>query len=66
MKRLGKKKKMSRKKRKFQRENQRRQLKGLKLLQKGETPAEVDTTKNDPILNESAHILTDLIKLEIG
>jgi carboxyl-terminal processing protease len=51
---------------KFQRENERRKLKGLKLLQKGETPAEVDSSKNDPILNESAHILADLIRLEVG
>jgi len=63
---VRKKEKDEQEEKKFQRENERRQLKGLKLLQKGETPAEVDSTKNDPILNESAHILADLIKLEIG
>jgi len=63
---VRKKEKDEQEEKKFQRENARRQLKGLKLLKKGETPAEVDSTKNDPILNESAHILADLIKLEIG
>jgi carboxyl-terminal processing protease len=63
---VRKKEKDEQEEKRFQRENERRQLKGLKLLQKGETPAEVNTTKNDPILNESAHILADLIKLEIG
>ncbi|MDR3610611.1 MAG: carboxy terminal-processing peptidase [Ignavibacteriaceae bacterium] len=47
---------------KFQRENERRKLKGLKLLQKGETPAE-DIKNNDPLLDESAHVVADLIKL---
>lgn len=50
---------------KFQRENERRRLKGLKLLQKGETPTE-DNKKNDPILEESAHVVADLIKMEVG
>ena len=49
----------------FQRENERRKLKGLKLLQKGETAKE-ENKKNDPLLDESAHVLADLIKLEIG
>ena len=63
---VRKKEKDEQEEKKFQRENERRQIKGLKLLKKGEIPAEVDATKNDPILNESAHILGDLIKLEIG
>jgi carboxyl-terminal processing protease len=50
---------------KFQRENERRKLKGLKLLQKGETAKE-ENKKNDPLLDESAHVLADLIKFEIG
>jgi carboxyl-terminal processing protease len=49
----------------FQRENERRKIKGLKLLQKGETATE-ENKKNDPLLDESAHVLADLIKLEIG
>jgi carboxyl-terminal processing protease len=49
----------------FQRENERRKLKGLKLLQKGETAKE-DDKKIDPLLDESAHVVADLIKLEIG
>lgn len=52
--------------RSFQRENERRKLKGLTLLKKGE----VDTTKkekeSDPILEESGNILADLISLSIG
>ncbi|MBK7377481.1 MAG: carboxy terminal-processing peptidase [Ignavibacteriales bacterium] len=52
--------------RSFQRENERRKLKGLTLLKKGE----VDTTKkekeSDPILDESGNILVDLISLSIG
>jgi len=51
--------------RSFQRENERRKLKGLTLLKKGE----VDTTKNekesDPILDESGKVLVDLISLSI-
>lgn len=52
--------------RSFKRENERRKLKGLTLLKKGE----IDTTKkedeNDPILYESGNILVDLIDLSIG
>jgi carboxyl-terminal processing protease len=47
---------------KFQRENERRKLKGLKLLQKGETPAD-DSKVKDPLLDESAHVVADLITL---
>lgn len=52
--------------RSFQRENERRKLKGMTLLKKGE----VDTTKNekesDPVLNESGNILVDFISISIG
>ncbi len=48
----------------FQRENERRKHKGLKLLEKGETPVNKD--KADPYLEETGHILADLIKLSIG
>uniref|UniRef100_A0A832CVD0 Tail-specific protease n=1 Tax=Ignavibacterium album TaxID=591197 RepID=A0A832CVD0_9BACT len=51
--------------RKFQRENELRKKKGLKLLDKGEIPDEkLDNT--DYILNESAKILSDYIMLTIG
>lgn len=51
--------------RKFQRENELRMKKGLKLLDKGEIPDEkLDNT--DYILNESAKILSDYIMLTIG
>ena len=50
----------------FQRENERRKIKGLKLLEKGETPPDDDSDSLDPDLNESAHIVADLIKLTIG
>ncbi len=51
--------------RKFQRENELRKKKGLKLLDKGEIPEDkLDNT--DYILNESAKILSDYIVLSIG
>lgn len=51
--------------RKFQRENELRKKKGLKLLDKGEIPDDkLDNT--DYILNESAKILSDYILLSIG
>ncbi|MGQ9643534.1 MAG: carboxy terminal-processing peptidase [Ignavibacterium sp.] len=51
--------------RKFQRENELRKRKGLKLLDKGEIPDDkLDNT--DYILNESAKILSDYIILSIG
>lgn len=51
--------------RKFQRENELRKKKGLKLLDKGEIPEDkLDNT--DYILNESAKILSDYIMLSIG
>lgn len=51
--------------RKFQRENELRKKKGLKLLDKGEIPDDkLDNT--DYILNESAKILSDYIMLTIG
>ncbi len=47
----------------FERENQRRKSLGLKLLQKGETPPADDTQKDDPVLNETGHILADYVNL---
>ena len=49
----------------FERENDRRKSKGLKLLQKGETSLNKDKN-SDPYLEETGHILADLIKLSIG
>jgi carboxyl-terminal processing protease len=46
----------------FQRENERRKELGLKLLQKGETPAS-EEPKDDPLMDESGHILADYIAL---
>ncbi|MGA9293782.1 MAG: carboxy terminal-processing peptidase [Ignavibacteriaceae bacterium] len=48
----------------FERENDRRKHKGLKLLQKGEKPTTKEDT--DPYLEETGHVLADLIKLSIG
>ncbi len=49
----------------FERENERRKSKGLKLLEKGETSINKNKN-NDPYLEETGHILSDLIKLSIG
>ncbi len=49
----------------FERENERRKNKGLKLLEKGETNLNKDKN-NDPYLNETGRILADLIKLSAG
>lgn len=46
---------------KFQRENERRKNKGLKLLEKGETPTD-NQKVSDPMLEETAKIVADLIK----
>jgi carboxyl-terminal processing protease len=51
--------------RKFQRENELRKKKGLKLLDKGEIPDD-KTDNTDYILNESAKILSDYIMLSVG
>jgi carboxyl-terminal processing protease len=51
--------------REFQRENERRKNKGLELLQKGETGSE-KVEVEDPLLHESAYILSDLILHSIG
>ncbi len=51
--------------RKFQRENELRKKKGLKLLDKGEVTDE-KSDNTDYILNESAKILSDYIVLSIG
>jgi carboxyl-terminal processing protease len=48
---------------KFERENERRKNMGLKLLKKGEIPTESDDQKDDPVLDESGHILADYISL---
>jgi carboxyl-terminal processing protease len=49
----------------FQRENERRKLKGLKLLNKGEVPEKSDE-ENDIFLTETAMIVTDMISLPEG
>ncbi len=46
----------------FERENERRKNKGLKLLNKGELSKE-NNKNDDPELNESAHIVADLAQL---
>ncbi len=58
--------KEEREEKRFQRENERRKIKGLKLLDKGETPPEDEKLNDDPFLNESAHIIADFISLSIG
>jgi carboxyl-terminal processing protease len=49
----------------FQRENERRQRKGLKLLDKGEVP-EKSEDESDIFLTETAMIVTDMINLSGG
>ena len=51
--------------RKFEEENRIRKEQGLKLIQKGETPA-VKTKNYDALLDETGHILADYILLSIG
>jgi len=63
---VRKKEKEEREEKKFQRENERRKVKGLKLLEKGETPPEDEEETVDPFLMESAHIITDLMALTVG
>lgn len=46
----------------FQRENERRKRKGLKLLEKGETPEKSDE-ESDIFLTETATIVTDMINI---
>lgn len=50
----------------FQRENERRKIKGLKLLEKGETPPEDEEDDYDIFINETALIITDMIRLSSG
>ncbi len=50
---------------KFQRENERRKIKGIKLLNKGEEIKE-SSAPEDLYLDESARVLADLIVLSIG
>ncbi len=52
--------------REFERENERRKRKGLKLLEKDEIAEEVSEQEDDAFLHESALILTDMIKLSDG
>jgi carboxyl-terminal processing protease len=63
---VRKKEKEDREEREFQRENERRKIKGLKLLEKGETPTKNEEENLDPFLNECAQILADLIKITVG
>ncbi len=63
---VRRKEKEEREEKRFQRENERRIIKGLKLLDKGETPPEDEKINTDPFLNESAHIIADFISLSIG
>jgi carboxyl-terminal processing protease len=52
--------------REFQRENERRKKKGLKLLEKDELPLDEEEENDDPFLNESALIVSDMIQLNEG
>jgi len=63
---VRRKEKEEREERTFQRENERRKMKGLKLLVKGETPPESETDEVDPYIEESARVIADLIKLSVG
>ncbi len=63
---VRRKEKEEREEKRFQRENERRKIKGLKLLDKGEIPPEDEKINNAPFLNESAHIIADFISLSIG
>jgi carboxyl-terminal processing protease len=47
----------------FERENEKRKDSGLKLLQKGETPPSDEEQKDDPLLDETGHILADYISI---
>lgn len=65
------KEKDEREERRFQRENERRKLKGLQLIDKSDLPEEQDEAdeeeddlKNDFLLNESANILADFIAMK--
>lgn len=49
----------------FQRENERRQRKGLKLLEKGEVPEKLDEDE-DIFITETAMIVSDMINLSGG
>lgn len=62
---VRKRKKEAEDEKEFQRENERRMKKGLKLLQKGEVP-EKSNEENDIFLTESAMIVTDMINLSKG
>ncbi len=49
----------------FERENARRKLQGLTLLKKGEKPTD-NSSKDDPILDETGQVLADLIQSTVG
>jgi carboxyl-terminal processing protease len=63
---IRKKEKKNAEEREFQRENERRKNKGLKLIEKDEVPTVDEEEKDDPFLTESAYIVSDLIKLNAG
>ncbi len=48
---------------KFEMDNEIRKSKGLKLLKKGETPKGNEVIKDDPVLDETGHIMADYIAL---
>ncbi|MEO8400162.1 MAG: carboxy terminal-processing peptidase, partial [Ignavibacteriaceae bacterium] len=50
----------------FQRENERRKLKGLTLLKKGEKSVENKDNQDDYLLKECSYILSDFISMSIG
>lgn len=52
--------------REFERENERRKQKGLKLLEKNEVPSNEEEEEEDPFLLESALIVSDMIILNDG
>jgi carboxyl-terminal processing protease len=49
----------------FQRENERRKRKGLKLLEKGEVPEKTEE-ENDILLHETSMIVSDIVELSDG
>jgi len=63
---IRKKEKEEKEEKDFQRENEKRKKKGLKLLEKGETPKEKEEEEVDPFLDECAQILADFIKISVG
>ena len=62
---IRKQKKQEEEEKEFQRENERRKIKGLKLLEKGELPEKTEE-ENDIFLSETAMIVSDMIGLSKG